>query len=325
MIPLKPHPQLPIIVPTVSSAVLPARRLDADQVRAYGLAQTLQDEADGAPDRKGSTAKLPSAASTQVPLQSLIEQALNENKQRDNGESRLPVATSTNKYIVGSNVLRLQYGLYINAAGTGVGKTVSSVALWDALRRGGADAVYYSLFEPDSPQYSTITEAGIMFSEPSRLLDFPATLDKNNNVMMTGHLYFLPVRPKMVLILDSITDAITFYNVSGRVGMSTFAGGEQPMDTLFLKRLDAWARSVGIVLICTVNSDMIPVSARFEAVCKGVLKNVNLGVFQARLRSMGGRAAFNLTLDQVSVLSAIEMVYPNNSEEDVKQNTTWIE
>lgn len=176
-------------------------------------------------------------------------------------------------------------GVYILAASTGAGKTVSSTALTIWANSVGVPSSYMCTFEPRSPIYSIGTSK--LFVDPlSYCNDITRTLLTTNK------------NTKRIIVLDSITMPMKAY-ASNRAfrTQSTFVGGSQPSDYGFLDALSAIAQEWNTCFICCVNSIRIPYATNLEGSVEGLIKVVDVANMTVSDRtSYSGRVGMALSV-----------------------------
>jgi hypothetical protein len=207
-------------------------------------------------------------------------------------------------------------GVYFVSGPTSGGKSLTGLGLVDyinRLKRSDLRAAYQYVFEEGAPIYSAPTSKGkttvksfsdlqsAPFRKPEEYLrNLGASLAR---IQPRG-------RPRLLLVSDSLTTAVKFYELKERAGMGTGEKGVQPMDEQFFIDLSALDVLHNVSHICVINPDRLPPGSRWEAITEGLITIHMPGSFTKRDRG-GGRGDEQFTVPKDNIdRAAVSLGYP---------------
>lgn len=170
------------------------------------------------------------------------------------------------------NVVFAAPGLHLMYGPGGVGKTRHSLALQSWLLRRGVLAVHLPFMEPrgsrisfGSPITPEMRATGRIFEISYDEYLVQQLVKVRNAALVTGH--------PGVLIVDSLSYTLralaTTVTMRTTFGSTTFPGGVDSLDIHGCQEHSAMALAYDVVLIGTVNTDLMPTADRLHGSCEG--------------------------------------------------------
>lgn len=203
--------------------------------------------------------------------------------------------------------LHMSAGVYLFAGKTGGGKSVLTSALVHYFKRARIDASYLSVFEPRSRvianSEATTKGESNFFERPALFIsDLTEVLNRTRPVQVDP----TKALPLGLLVVDSITIPLKSVDDKAYRGQSTFPGGIQPSDLAFLTQLAQIALRFDLVIVATVNTDLLAYAPYLAGVTEGYLRTANFGTIEVSDRgSTSGREYIPFTIPDLDLQAAL--------------------
>lgn len=201
-----------------------------------------------------------------------------------------------------SGAIRFACGLYLVTAGAGVGKSVAARAIAYAAQSAGFATIALYMFEALAPAYPEV-ESRALFTDPERFLFPPGSSDLE--LYLSTVLSGRDTKSKpLVLVLDSISDALRSYMGERRKGMTASKDGMQAADKMFATRLNSIGEQRNVIILGLINAEQVPFADRLYGATQGLINVLTASRFRKKDRVTARRAS-DYTLSSKAVEAAL--------------------
>lgn len=206
--------------------------------------------------------------------------------------STSPSISRTVTFAVGEKRTSFATGLYIVSGAARGGKSMVSRGIAklaaDANAFAGVACLY--VFEPGAPEYdpkSDETTEGRFFEDPAAFLSINALGDLPTYFAAALTSELAKSDKPLLIVVDNIADPMRSFNPKSRATEAASEGGLMPSDRAFCTTLNNFATRHNIVLLGTINSDLVPFASKLDGVCQGVIQATAADSFTKHERASG--------------------------------------
>jgi len=200
------------------------------------------------------------------------------------GLSLPPLAQNPRDVELVTGTVTLGAGCYLVTGAGGTGKSVFSRGLaYHAVQSGWEDVVVIYCFEAGAQSSAKIIKTqgmgtpSLLFSSARNFLNVGG---RPGEPASYGDLFAYlselvsnrqPNSPLALVVCDSVGDPMRSYNVEGRRGEASAAQGMMPSDREFITRLNNLAQAWSLVLLCVVNTELVPFVNSLSGAVQGMI------------------------------------------------------
>jgi hypothetical protein len=207
----------------------------------------------------------------------------------------------------------LSVGIYLMAAPTGKGKTITSMALVAWCNFLGIPATYISCFEPRSPVVTNpLASTAAPFTNEMQFWSDAEGLMKGVS-KVAG-----------LVIYDSATLPLKAYSGANKsyANQATFPGGMQPSDRGFVDAGGKIALRHNLCIIINLNSTLVPYVDDLSGAAEGLINIIDAGTISYADRSPSSkRASIELSVPEVFINGALN--YFDFGSYEKSSNSNW--